>query len=411
MEHLVEGRGDVRCPVMEFDYAPVKPAGYYHEQAKVLRDQGPTFFNQLAQGFWMVTEYDACRDLLQSKAFNSESFVPVDPDPAYKMLPTHADGKAHQQYRRIMSPWFSPGTIQRVEPEIRQIAAKLIERFAGDGHCDLIPEFAMRFPTEVFLTLIGLPVEDADIIQPLVEDFFRGYTGEISEEAMMASLGELFAYYDRVIADRQANPRDPERDYFTRMVQAEFDGRPLNQEEMHAMCMLLSLGGLDTTRAHLGYLFKHLAEHPEDRRRLNDDLSLSKSCVEESFRFHAIIWILARKANEDMDFHGLPVKKGDMVSGVLTAANRDPKKYDRPDEFIIDRPEFRHLGFAAGIHRCLGIHLARAELRIGLEEWQKHIPDYELAVDAAELEERGSQLSLLSLPLRWETKVPAGSSA
>jgi cytochrome P450 len=87
---------------------------------------------------------------------------------------------------------------------------------------------------------------------------------------------------------------------------------------------------------------------------------------------------------------------------------RDPEKYDNPDEFIIDRPEFRHLGFAAGIHRCLGIHLARAELRIAMEEWHRLIPDYEVAVDPSTLEERGSQLSLLSLPLRWDTTAPAG---
>lgn len=408
-EGRVEHRGDVRCPIMEFDYAPVRPAGYYHEQTKVLRDGGPKYFNTLAQGFWMFTNYDACRDILQrSDLFNSESFVPVDPNPSYKLLPTHSDGDDHHQYRRQMAPWFSPRTIRDLEPEIRRIARELIEDFIGDGHADVISEFAMRFPTEVFLTLIGLPRQDADIIQPLVEDFFLGYAGEIPEEQMLSSLAKLFEYYDEILDDRISSPRDPETDYFTSMSQATFGDRPLTREEMHAMCFLLSIGGLDTTRAHLGYLFKHMAENPDDRNRLNNDMTLSTSAVEESLRYHAIIFILARKANHDFEFYGLPVKKGDMVAGILSAANRDPEKYDRPDEFIIDRPEFRHLGFAAGIHRCLGIHLARAELRIAMEEWHRLIPDYEIAVDPSTLEERGSQLSLLSLPLRWDTTAPAG---
>lgn len=408
MSHVVEGRGDVRCPVMEFEFAPVRPAGYYHEQAKVLRDGGPKYFNTLAQGFWMVTEYDACRELLQNQElFCSESFVPTDPDPDYRLLPTHADGEEHHKYRRIMAPWFSPGAIQRLEPEMRAIARRLLDELVETGGDDVISRFCMRYPTEVFVLLVGLEKEDADVTQPLVETFFDGYGGTIPEEQMLDAVGKLFAHYDGIIADRKANPRDPTKDYFTALTQAKFGDRLLTLEEMQQMTFLLNIAGLDTARAHLGYLLMHLAENPADRKRIVEEPEIISNACEESLRFHAIIWILARKARKDMEFHGLPVKKGDMVAGVLAAANRDPEKYDRPDEFIIDRPTPRHLEFAAGLHRCLGIHLARTELRIGIEEWHKVIPDYELAADPSTLRERGSQLSLLSLPLRWPSRVPA----
>lgn len=406
VENVVPGRGDVGCPVMNFEFAPVRPAGYYHEQAKTLRDRSSKYFNTLAQGFWMVTEYDPCRELLQREdLFCSESFVASDPNPDYRLLPTHTDGEEHRKYRQIMAPWFSPNAIARLEPKMRNIARTIIEDLVDTGGDDVISRFCMRYPTQVFTALVGLTDEDAEITQPLVEDFFLGYSGEISQEQTTDSVNKLFAHYDGIIEDRKANPRDPSEDYFTALTQAKLDDRLLTHAEMQQMTFLLNIAGLDTARAHLGYLLLHLAQNPEDRQRILDEPTIIRNACEESLRYHAIIWILARKARKDMDFHGLPVRKGDMVAGILAAANRDPKKYDRPDEFVIDRRPPAHLEFAAGQHRCLGIHLARAELRVGIEEWHRLIPHYELAADASTLRERGSQLSLLSLPLKWSTNA------
>ena len=173
---------------------------------------------------------------------------------------------------------------------------------------------------------------------------------------------------------------------------------------------MLVLAGLDTTRGQLGYLMQHLAEHPEDRRRLIDDPSLVASAVEESLRVQSIIFADSRKATRDVDFHGCPVKKGDMVMGLVATANRDPRRYDRADEFIIDRKGATHFGFAAGPHRCLGAHLARKEMQVAVEEWLKVIPDFRIATEE-QLVERGGQLTLLSLPLAWDVPTTGTEDA
>lgn len=402
---VVDGRGDVGCPVVHFDFALAREAGFYFDLAPTLRDYSPNYFNTLAQGFWMVTTYEAVHDMFQRQdLFSSSSFVAINPDPDFRMLPTQVDAPDHLKYRRILSPWFSAATIRDREPEIRAIARRLVEELCDSGAADIVSRFCMRLPTEVYLLLVGQPIEDANVMVPWVETFFDGYTGRPgTQEPMQEALESLHAYYVDILADRRANMRDPETDFFSALLTAKFDDRPLDALELQDICFELTTASLDTTRAQLGYLLKHLAEHDDDRARLNADMSLAVRAVEESLRYHPIVWGDARKSLQDHDFYGCPVKKGDMVFGVIGAANRDPVRYPDPDRFIIDRPPpTSHLGFATGPHKCLGLHLARLDMKVALEEWHRLIPDYE--VDSVEpLQERGSQLSLMSLPLKWST--------
>ncbi len=159
--------------------------------------------------------------------------------------------------------------------------------------------------------------------------------------------------------------------------------------------------GLDTTRSVLGFAFHHLATHPEDRRQLVEEPELWPRAVEEMIRLYSLVFQDGREVTRDLDFHGVKMKKGDLIWIGLAAANRDPRKFENPDEFDMFRADLNHhVGFGAGIHRCLGMHLARAELVIALEEWHARIPDYRIA-EGADLRERGGQLRLQSLPLEW----------
>jgi cytochrome P450 len=147
------------------------------------------------------------------------------------------------------------------------------------------------------------------------------------------------------------------------------------------------------------------------RQQILDDPNLMPACIEESLRMHSITIADARKATKDADFHGCPVKAGDMVMGLVSAANRDPRHYDDADVFRLDRKGAHHFGFAGGPHRCLGAHLARREMLIAVEEWHAAIPHYRIATDEP-LAERGGQLALLSLPLAWDiTTEPPRSLA
>ena len=388
---------------MHLEVAHEQAAGLYWQQGDELRENTPVFFNTHAQGYWVVSRYEQVKEMYQNvELFSSESFTAWEPNPPYRFVPTQIDPPEHIKYRQLLNPKFSPGAINRNEPQAREIAARLIREVAPRGECDFVAEFAIRFPTEVFLDLIGLPTQDADLLVPWVEDFFIGLHGaEDTQPAMVAALEGIRNYFVELVAERREHPLDPAVDLVTHLMQSTVDDAPLDETVLLDMCTVLVLAGLDTTRGQLGYLFQHLAENADDRRRIIDDPSLVPSAVEESLRVNSIIFTDSRKATRDADFHGCPVKKGDMVMGIVAAANRDPRRYDRADEFIIDRKGATHFGFAAGPHRCLGAHLARRAMQVAVEEWHKVIPDYQIAA-GAQLIERGGQLTLVSLPLVWD---------
>jgi cytochrome P450 len=153
----------------------------------------------------------------------------------------------------------------------------------------------------------------------------------------------------------------------------------------------------------MGYIWRHLADHPEHRRRLIAEPELVPYFVEEALRFYPIIFGNSRKVLHDAEFHGVLLKRGDMVYGLVGGANRDPRHFEAAGEFVIDRKKNHHFGFASGPHRCLGMHLARRELQVAVEEWLKVIPDFRVATDETLMERGGgSMLTLLELPLAWQ---------
>ena len=393
------------CPVMHRDFAPAQPAGCHWQLADDLREQSPVFFNSYAQGYWVFTRYDAVRDIYKTpELFSSESLTPWQPDPIYRFVPTQIDAPDHIKYRRIVNPWFSPRAMDAASERMRELCRDLVSQVAPDGECDFVNTFALRFPTEAFLSVAGIDPQDADRMVPWVEDFFRGFGGDPDGlEAMASALTSIREYWVDALAERrgEASPRDG--DLASHLMHATFDDRPLSDDELLDMLTVLVLAGLDTTRATLGYLFRHLAENPEHRRRLIAEPELIPAAVEEALRFYTIVFGDGRKVTRDAEFHGVQLRKGDMVYALVSGANRDPRAYERADEFVIDRKRTHHMGFANGPHRCLGAHLARRELQIAVEEWLRVIPDFRLAADG-ELTERGggAMMTLTSLPLAWE---------
>ena len=220
---------------------------------------------------------------------------------------------------------------------------------------------------------------------------------------MHAALASIRGYWQAVLDDRRGDAAPRDGDLASHLMHTTFDDRPLTDDERLDMLEVLVLAGLDTTRGTLGYVFKHLAEHPEHRRRLISEPELVRAFVEEGAALLPIIFGNARKVVRDTDFHGVQLRKGDMVYGLVGGANRDPRHYDRAGEFVIDRKRNSHFGFASGPHRCLGMHLARRELQVAVEEWLRLIPDFEIAATAPVMERGGgSMLTLLSLPLTWK---------
>jgi cytochrome P450 len=315
-----------------------------------------------------------------------------------RFLPNNLNPPDHTRMRKVLNRWFSPAAVRRIEPQVIARATELIDTLAPRGECDFVTEFGIRFPTDMFLMTLGLPASDGAQFVEWVEAIFSGVFGGAAAEKAAA---EIIVYFEAAIADRERNPRDPSSDFLSQMLVHEAAEDWFTREDLLTVCMTLITAGLDTTRSALGYIFQHLATHDADRVRVNTEPDLLPRMIEEFVRLYTLVIQDGRLVMQDIAFHGLQLKKGDVLWLGIGSANRDPHKFDRPDDFDPERAELsHHLGFAAGPHRCIGMHLARHEMVIAVREWHKRIPDYQVAA-GTQLIERGAQLSLRSLPLRW----------
>jgi cytochrome P450 len=252
----------------------------------------------------------------------------------------------------------------------------------------------------VFLISMGLDTSDADFFVSCVRRMSGATSGQPEDvERFIGAWNDISTYWRDMLAARQATPLDPTVDFVTHMAQSTMDGGPLPDQDIIDILVTLTLGSLDTLKSQLGWCFYHLAVHPEDRARLVADPGLIPGAVEEFLRAYPIV-PMARKVTRDVDFHGCPMKKDDMVMLTIPAATRDPRQFPDADKVVIDRFPNRHIAFGASEHRCLGSHLARNELQTALRVWLERIPEFTLDADEPPLA-HGGQISLLSLPLAW----------
>jgi cytochrome P450 len=388
------------------DYRLDRPAFETYELLNAERELAPAVWNDSTDyGFLMVSRYDDVAALLrQHDTLVSDCVNAFDPNMTIPLLPNSLNPPEHNKLRRVLNPFFSPAAVKRLQPLAKERADALVRELAPRKKIDLGVDFAMIYPTELFLSLLGLPTEDGQMFLPWVEAIFGGFFASTPEEHARSeeAVTSIMGYFEHAVSEREKNLLDPEVDLVSRLLVAKIDDVPLTRAEILTICLTLMTAGLDTTRSALGYIFHHLATHPEDRRRLIAEPELWPRFIEESVRLYSLIIMDGRLVKDDLEVLGCPMKKGEMVWLGLAQANRDPRKFPNPDQFDMDRENLNHhLGFGAGVHRCIGMHLARAELVIALEAWHAVIPDYRL-VESVELTERGGQLRLQNLPLEWD---------
>jgi cytochrome P450 len=388
-------------PVTTFNMNEATGLFGHWEQIDTLQEEYPYFWTTFASGHWVLTDPDAIREAFQrTDLFSSSSEVASEPNPKYTFIPTNIDPPEHVKYRHILNPRFSPGAVGRLADPTERHCRSIIEGFRDRGSCEFISEFASVYPTRVFMSSLGLPVEDTPIFVRLVGEVFANLRDPDMADALVAALGSIRSYFRQALDERRRQLRDPETDFLSHLLTSEKDGSPLTEEEILNICQVLVMAGLETTAGQLGYMFHYLATHPEAQARIRDEPGVVDRAVEEFLRVHAIV-LPGRKVTADTDFHGCPMQKGDMVMLPIPAANRSPSILDHPREVDFDRPLNRHIAFGLGPHRCLGLHLARRELATALSVWHHMIPEYAL-VDEDPLVERGGQLGLERLPLTWK---------
>ncbi|MCW2892966.1 MAG: Cytochrome [Actinomycetia bacterium] len=365
-----------------------------------LRAESPAFRSDIAGTYdlWYLLRYADIRAALQDhELFSSRSVQYVGNSPQ-RLLPEELDPPEHAKYRRLLNAPLSPSAIRAREEQIRTLCVALIEEIAPHGECDFLTGFAQRFPTTIFLDLMGLPAGKAAEFVARAQTVLH-VTGEQDPDFSLraaAAMG-IIADIGAAVAARRETPRD---DMISRLVNSTVDDRPLTDDELYQLGFLLYLAGLDTVANVLTYSFRFLAGRPDLRSLLRDEPDKIPYAVEELLRLFSIASTV-RVVTRDTMFAGCPMKAGDRVVLPTASAGRDGGQYRSPDEFKLDRFANAHLAFGAGPHRCAGAHLARLELRIALEEWHRRIPDYELADDKPVTEYVGAVAGLTALPLRW----------
>ena len=315
------------------------------------------------------------------------------------LIPLQIDPPDHLKFRKLLDPLFSPREVGQLEPEVRRLTTELIDAFAGNGHVELNTAFAVPLPCTVFLALLGLPADDLPRFLRIKDGIIRppGMAGREADRIRRETAIEIYEYFEPVIEARRAEPRD---DLISRFVAAEVDGARLSNEDILDICFLFLIAGLDTVTATLTCSVAYLAQHPAHRDALAGDLSMVPAAVEELLRWESPVPGVACVCTRDAEVAGEQLAAGTRVTVLLGSANTDDAEFPDAGTVDFDREGNRHLAFGGGIHRCLGSHLARLELRVALEELHRRIPDYELE-PGAELEYAEGLRSVEHLPLRF----------
>jgi cytochrome P450 len=318
-------------------------------------------------------------ETLRNRAlFSSEDLV--EQGNTLPLIPLGIDPPNHTAYRRFLDPLFSPRRVDALEADITDRVNRFIDTFVDRGSCDFTAELAELFPSSVFLGMLGLPWEELDTLVRFRDGLLRPGNAAMRPEERSAiqrdAAGQVYSYFDAVLDERVAAPRD---DLLSLFVSAEVDAGRFRRDELLSICFVLLTAGLDTVTDSLTCIFAFLAQHPEHRRRIAADPEVIPDAVEELLRWETPVPSVVRWARQDTTLGGEAVEAGHHVMVNLGAVNLDPAEFPDPLEVRFDREVNRHLAFGGGVHRCLGSHLARRELRVALREWHRRIPDYTLS--------------------------------
>jgi len=384
--------GDVRDPYTELArvrrHGPVQRldmSGMPHDESK------PVF---------MVYRHDEIAQVLRdNETFSSSIIIQFFGDALGKHVMLGMDEPEHRRYRSLVSAVFSQKALARRQHElVERVAGELIDRFANRGRVDLVREFTFPYPTQIIAGLLGLPRADYPQFQRWSISLL---SITVNRERATAASSALREYLVPILAARRREPRE---DLISDLARAEIDGERLSDEEIFSFLRLLLPAGVETTFRSTGNLLFGLLSNPEQLDAVRSDRSLIPQAIEESVRWEPPLLTITRVATHDTELAGVPIPAGSAVMPMLGAANRDENRYPDPDRFDIFRSPKPHISFGHGVHLCLGIHLARLEMRIALNLLLDRLPGLRLDPDGDDPHIRGQVFrSPTSLPVLFET--------
>lgn len=377
-------------------------AGYHEAWRSLQRPDVPELvWTPFTGGHWIATRSDLIQEIYTDPSrFSSEViFLPKEAGEKYLMVPTRMDPPEHTPYRRSLDKGLNLAQIRRVEDHVRAISIELIERFQKNGSCEFSAEYARIFPVQVFMAMCDLPMSDAPMLSRLAEDMTRppGNTPEEMAAALEAGQAGFDAYVEPIINARRGGTG---QDLITVIVNNDINGEPISQERAIGLISLLLLGGLDTVVNFLSFMMLHLAKHPEIVEELRSDPLVLQRSVEEMFRRFPVI-AEARMVAKDQVYRGVELKHGDMILIPTAMHGLDETKNEDAMKLDIRRKRPVHMTFGGGPHRCAGMHLARLEATVTLQEWLKRIPEFHVKPGTTPTFRSGIIAAVDNVQLEW----------
>jgi cytochrome P450 len=308
------------------------------------------------------------------------------------VIPTEADPPIHTDYRKALNGHFSPQKMFALKDQVRERAQTLIAAFSTRGECDFIADFSERYPINIVLDLLGLPQDRMAQFLVWEKEMLHTNDWQVRGNAVR----EVKTYLMEEIEARRREPRD---DYITKVLDFEIDGRKWNEDEVFGHCFNLYIGGLDTVTSLLGNIFNYLAQHPDKQNSLRDNPAQIVLAVEEFLRVFAPVTAF-RIASKEIELHGQKIMPGDYVAFSTPVVGHDPAYYPEPQEVRYDR-KAPHMSLGSGIHKCLGMHLARLEVQIAVEEFMVALPEFRIKDGFKVPYFVGNILHIPDLHLQW----------
>jgi cytochrome P450 len=361
---------------------------------KRFRDLGPVQHTDNYGGFYMLMGYaEITAAVRDTDTYSSTDGTGIPPIPM-RMPPLDYDPPEARRWRELVNPFFAPGKVQEYRPWLARLAQERVATAMAGDRVDVSQDIGIPLTREVILTIMGITNAPAEL-NAWTDDLIFGLN-EVSARG-----GEqLWAFLQREVTDRREHPGGT--DVVSELTRSGFRGSDqlLADEEIVSLLFLVLIAALETTNGAISAMVQHLVEHPEAAQRLREQPAIWPRAMDEFVRWSSPAVGLARTTRTDATVAGCPIPAQEKVMFVYASGNRDEREFDRPDEVVLDRHPNRHLGFGMGPHRCLGSHLAKAQMEESLAALLPLLPAWELDADNPPKWHAGSTRGMASLQLR-----------
>ena len=384
------------------DFDIVEDKGFFvdpqqHFLDSLVKDPRDIVYTPHNGGHWLVTSHELAREVLS----NAELFgsfpigIPANMEQRPRLIPLESSASEHRRYRRLVLPIFEPEAVQRLQTGAELLAATVLDEVLPQGEFDFLWKVAKPISMGLFVRQLGLEPERLDEFYAWETGFYRAPT---MEERIVCG-EKIGGYLFDVVQQHVAEPKD---DIVSMLLNVDIEGERLTVEEVHAICYLLFLASIDTVATMLSFIIRHLARDRTLFERLKSDRDKIAASVDEFMRMHAFI-NLNRICERDTDFHGVQFRAGDNIVIPSFVTDRDERTFADPDTFNADRSKKernQHHAFGAGAHKCIGLHVAKMEVKVVLEAFFDRVASLELVSEQAVTGHGGTTMGLDTIPIK-----------